>query len=92
MEPSLEEKGNKVQTVEFKIVESTQSWVAVGICHKETVMKNNYTFAYSNLGHGAYMISCNGGSWSTLNSSHNNVVISFNFQKNDVISVKYDPK
>lgn len=37
------------------------------------------------------MISCNGGSWSTLNSGHNNVVISFHFQKNDVISVNYDP-
>jgi len=37
------------------------------------------------------MISSNGGTWSTWQSSHNNIVKSFKFQKGDVIVCEYDP-
>lgn len=38
MEPSLNEKGNKAQSVAFKIKENGSNWLAVGICHKNTVV------------------------------------------------------
>jgi len=37
------------------------------------------------------MISSNGGSWSSIDSSKNNVVTSFHFAKNDTIIVNYEP-
>lgn len=37
------------------------------------------------------MISANGGSWSSISSTHNNVVTSFSFYKDDIIIVHYDP-
>ena len=64
--------------------------MAVGICHKETVTANGFHFNYASVGHGGYLISANGGSWSTLDANCNNVVNSFVFTKNDVISVYYD--
>lgn len=61
MEPSITEKGNKPFQVAFKIRENNSSWLAVGLCHKNIVQANNYQFNYSSLGHGGYLISCNGG-------------------------------
>ena len=61
MEPSLQEKGNRPCKVAFKIKENSSNWLAVGICYKNAVSNSNYTFNYSTLGHGAYLVSCNGG-------------------------------
>ena len=44
------------------------NWLAIGMCHLDTIIAKNYTFSFSTLGHGAYMISSNGGSWSTTKS------------------------
>lgn len=63
MEPSLYEKGNRPCKVAFKIKENSSNWLAVGICYKNAVAANNYTFNYSSLGHGGYMISSNGGTY-----------------------------
>lgn len=99
MEPSLQSKGNKPQSVAFKIKENSTNWLAVGICQKSVVVGNGFNFSYSTLGHGAFMISSNGGnhilysgSWSSISSTHNNVVTSFTFSKGDIIIVHYDPQ
>ncbi len=67
MEPSLE-KGADNKTFHFKIKECNSNWIAVGICHKNIVVSKLYTFNFSTLGHGAYMISANGGTWSNNNA------------------------
>jgi hypothetical protein len=61
MEPPLQSKGNKMQSVAFKIKENSTNWLAVGICQKSVVVGNGFNFSYSTLGHGAFMISSNGG-------------------------------
>lgn len=73
MEPSIE-KGNKVKTYSFKIQECSSNWVAVGMCHKDIVATKGYAFNFSNLGHGGYMISANGGTWSNSSNEFNNKV------------------
>ena len=73
MEPNLE-KGSKVKTFSFKIKESTSNWVAVGMCHSKVVASKNYAFNFSNLGHGGYLVSANGGSWSNSKTDANNTV------------------
>jgi hypothetical protein len=39
------------------------NWIAVGMCNKKKVIENKYKFQVDG-GHGTYMISSNGGSWS----------------------------
>lgn len=58
------EKGAKIKTFAFKVNQCTSNWVAVGMCHKDIVVAKNYGFNFSSIGHGGYMISANGGSWS----------------------------
>lgn len=61
MEPAINENGVKPLKVAFKIKENTSSWLAVGVCYKNAIVNANFTFNYSSLGHGAYLISSNGG-------------------------------
>lgn len=61
LEPSLQEKGNRPCRVAFRIKENSSNWLAVGACYKNSISASNYTFNYSNLGHGAYLVSSNGG-------------------------------
>lgn len=49
------------------------------MCHIKTAVKNNFEFNYQNTGHGYYMISTNGGSWSNIDSKLNNIVKCFKF-------------
>lgn len=65
MEPSLE-KGGPVKVFSFKIRESSSNWVAIGMCHKKIVESKGYSFNFGTIGHGGYMISANGGSWSNI--------------------------
>ena len=67
MEPSLE-KGTQNKKFFFRIKECSSNWVAVGMCHKNIVVSKGYTFNFSSLGHGGYMISANGGTWSNINA------------------------
>lgn len=73
MEPKLE-KGEQIKDYAFKIKESTANWIAVGMCHKNIVASKSYCFNFTVLGHGAYMISSNGGSWNSANASQNNSI------------------
>jgi hypothetical protein len=63
MDPHLE-SGSGVKRLAFKIKESASNWVAVGMCHPKLVASKNYGFSFSSIGHGAYMVSANGGIWS----------------------------
>jgi len=73
MEPHLE-SGASIKHFGFRIKESSSNWIAVGMCHKNVVVTKNYGFNFSSIGHGAYMISANGGSWSHSKIEHNNSV------------------
>jgi hypothetical protein len=64
------------------------NWIAVGMCNKKKVIDNKYKFPVEG-GHGCYIISSNGGSWSNYESSNNRVVKSFHFKENDTILVEY---
>ena len=59
MEPAIQP--NKPFKVAFKVKENQSNWLAVGICYKNMVASSNYTFNYSTLGHGAYLVSSNAG-------------------------------
>lgn len=86
MEPHLEGIG-QVKKFVFKIKESLSNWVAVGMCHSKIVASKNYGFNFSSIGHGAYMVSANGGIWSHTKAEHNNSVKAFKFVKGDIIQV-----
>ena len=58
----------------FKVKESNSNWVAVGMCHKNIVKSKNYGFNFSSIGHGAYMVSANGGSWNNTKVEQNNSI------------------
>lgn len=50
--------------------------MAFGLCHLNTVKNSNFTFDHSKLGHGAYMISSNAGSWHNSDINlHNKVLV-----------------
>ena len=63
MEPGMEQ-GRSRRQFAFRIRESFSNWLAVGVCHKKLVQGKNFGFVFGSVGHGAYMISSNGGSWS----------------------------
>jgi hypothetical protein len=69
----------------FKILKSSSNWVAVGMCYSKLAAISNYGFNYQSINHGYYMISSNGGSWSSIDSSKNNVVKAFKFGQGDVV-------
>ena len=80
LNPALNSKGIKKRVFAFKIKEvSTSNWIAVGICHAKIITDKTFNFTFSTLGHGAYMISSNGGTWSHHDSTANNLVKAFNF-------------
>ena len=88
MEPALT-RNKKVRFV-FQIG-SDSEWIGIGICNKNIIQKKNYQFNYSAIGHGAYMISSNGGSWSSTDNYYNNIIKSFKFYEEDIIICDYDP-
>lgn len=73
MDPEIEKVG-KTKTIAFRIKQCTSNWVAVGMCHKNIVVGKSYGFNFSAIGHGGYMISANGGSWSNTKYEANNCV------------------
>lgn len=56
------------------------------MCHKGVVVGKQYQFNFSTVGHGAYMISANGGTWSNTNAEFNNKVRAFKFGKGDIVT------
>jgi hypothetical protein len=95
MEPDVERNSGQVKRLTFRIKEASMNWLAVGVCHKNLVQSKNFSFSFNVLGHGAYMVSSNGGSWSDTKSEANNAVKvpllliqSFKFGKGDIIQAE----
>jgi hypothetical protein len=53
---------------------------------------SSFKFDYNNLGHGSYLISCNGYSWSHSKKEDNIVNNTFVFAAGDIITVEFDPE
>lgn len=62
-------------------------WVGLGICLRNVIKKANYHFNYTNTGHGSYLISSNGYSWSHSIKEFNSAFKTFQFSVNDTIYV-----
>lgn len=87
MSPYIGYLGNKEpELIRFKIVKVTANWIAVGVAHRKVVESNQFIFKTGKIGHGAYMISANGGTWSHTNAEFNNKIKSFRFKQGDIIS------
>lgn len=88
MSPQL--SNNQTQVFRFRISKLTNNWIAVGMAHRNILKSKNYRFDFKKLGHGAYMISANGGTWSSTMADLNNKVKAFKFQEGDVITCIVD--
>lgn len=66
-------------------------WVGLGICLRNVIKKANYHFNYTNTGHGSYLISSNGYSWSHSVKEFNSAFKTFQFTVNDIVYIEYDP-
>ena len=64
----------QLNSITFRITRSTGSWIGLGLCHKNIVVANGYDFIFDTTGHGCYMISANGGTWSHIDADSNNIV------------------
>jgi hypothetical protein len=94
MEPGLSQSnyfyyeivGNRKQCWGIKIKKFV-GWVGLGICLKNTIKLANYHFNYTNTGHGSYLISSNGYSWSHSVKEFNSAFKTFQFAVNDIVYV-----
>ena len=87
MNKSLEDGDfSKPKQFSVKILASYCDWIGVGICHGKTAAEKGYKFDdFESQGHGYYMISSNGGSWSSTDPKANNIVNNWAFKGGDVI-------
>lgn len=67
------------------------SWIGIGIALKSKMVQQNYKFEYSSLGHGSYLISSNGYTWSHSIQADNSSFKSFYFSTNDIVRIELDP-
>ena len=67
-------------------------WIGLGICLKNKIQGSNYNFNYQSLGHGSYLVSSNGYTWSSTvksdNSTHHSNI---SFTTNDYVTCQFDP-
>ena len=64
--------------------------MGIGFCDKNIVQSKNYAFKFGSIGHGAYMVSSNGGSWSNHKPEQNNTIKGIKFSKGDTIHAEID--
>lgn len=59
-------------------INKKSGWMAFGVCQRDHIRDNNYTFAATNKGfkHGCFLLSSNGYSWNNNVESENNVIVS----------------
>lgn len=92
LEPSLSESNLTKITWGIKIIKFV-GWIGVGICLKNIIQKANFYFNYNSIGHGSYMISQNGYSWSHSVAECNSVhKTTLHFAVGDTIYMEYDAK
>jgi len=69
LDPSLESRSS---TTKWRIsIVKKKSWIGVGMCHLNTLKQASFNFEYTEMGHGNYLISSNGYSWSSLKPEYN---------------------
>ena len=73
----------------YKVIKCS-SWIGVGICLKQSIINLKYQFNYSNIGHGSYLLSSNGYTWSHSDKNYNSVYKGFSYGINDIIEMTYD--
>lgn len=66
-------------------------WIGVGISLKSQIIHVNYNFHYTTIGHGSYLISTNGYSWSHSVKEYNSSFKCFTFAVGDTIHIEYNP-
>ena len=66
-------------------------WIGVGISLRNIIKTANYNFNYTTLGHGSYLISTNGYSWSHSVKEFNSSFKCFTFAVGDIVYIEYDP-
>jgi hypothetical protein len=66
-------------------------WVGIGISLQALIKTANYHFNYTVIGHGSYLISSNGYSWSHSVKEFNSAFKCFSFVVNDIVYIEYDP-
>ncbi|KAL4436299.1 hypothetical protein ABPG74_015890 [Tetrahymena malaccensis] len=71
-------------------VKHIANWIGFGVCLKNVLEKKAYKFEYNNTGHGAYLISSNGYSWSHSSKEDNMANKSFVFSNDDIIICEFD--
>lgn len=72
-------------------VHELREWIGVGVGHPSILMAEKYEFDVNSLGHGYYMISHNGFTWSHDNANEQCKQRSFTFGTGDVINIEFDP-
>ena len=80
--------GDKI-TWGIKIIKFV-GWIGVGMSLKNVITKANFMFNYSSIGHGSYMISNNGYSWSHSAPEFNSAHKTFPYTVNDIVYMEYD--
>lgn len=56
------------------------------------MLEKKFKFDCNNLGHGTYLVSSNGYSWSHSKKEDNVSFKNFHFEKNDTIYIEFDPQ
>ena len=86
IEPEL--KGNTKRRIKLK-ASYLPSWISMGICFRDIVKTNGYSFPAEN--HGTFQLSYDGYNWghkSTINENYHG----WYFNEQDTVTMEYDPK
>ena len=78
--------------LEWKIkINKKSSWLAIGVCNKDQILKNKYKMDTSNLNHGTFLYTLNGHILNCNNEKENmkKMMFRLNDSCNDGITVKY---
>ncbi|KAL4459790.1 hypothetical protein ABPG74_003316 [Tetrahymena malaccensis] len=73
-------------------IKSLIGWIGIGICLSGIIKGFNYHFKYSKIGHGSYLLSGNGYTWSHSKADQNSQNKSFHFITGDTIYIEFDPQ
>jgi len=71
----------------FLKISKLSCWIGIGIALKNKMIQHNYQFNYTSLGHGSYLLSSNGYTWSNSIQADNSSFKSFYFSTNDVLRI-----
>lgn len=81
------------QKILFKI-KTLKNWIGLGVGIREKLKFLNFRFectylitSDNNLGHGSYLISSNGYSWSHTEQSNNIAIVNFKFKEGDIVQI-----